>query len=135
MARVLVANDDREMRELLVEVLTDLGNQVVGVASFGDAWHQLHSAPTSMVVVLELSMPRSRAVEVLHQVVADPEIAARHGIILLTTLPLQHTRLLPEDLLSSLPADVVVLAMPFDVEDLESAVENAAANCMAVARR
>jgi CheY-like chemotaxis protein len=134
MARVLVANDDREIRELLVEVLTDLGHQVVGVPSFGDAWHLLRSAPTSMVAVLELAMPRSHALELLYQVVADPQLADRHGIIMLTTLPLKHTGLLPENLLSNLPVDVVVLTMPFDLEDLESAVESVAVKCMAEVR-
>jgi CheY-like chemotaxis protein len=135
MARVVVAHDDSEMQELLVELLTDLGHQVVGAANSSNAWHMLRMAPGGMVALLDMSMPRLHTLDALHKAVADPQITARHGIILLTTLPFAHSSLVSAKLLSELPPDIDVLAMPFGLEDLERAVESAEQHCLAQVRR
>jgi CheY-like chemotaxis protein len=136
MARVVVAHDNGEMRELLTELLTELGHQVVGVAKGSDAWQLLRTAPSYMVGVLDMSLPGRHALDLLRKMVADRQVATRHGIILLTTSPLAHTRLLPDSILSDLLADIVVLSMPFDLDDLDRAVKTVAEKqCMTEARR
>jgi CheY-like chemotaxis protein len=111
------------MRELLEELLTELGHQAVGVANGGDAWHQLRAAKSGMVAVLDVAIPGRNALEVLHKLVAEPQVAERHGIILLTSLPLTRTSLLPDNILSDLPEHIIELVMPFELDDLERAVE------------
>jgi CheY-like chemotaxis protein len=134
MTRVVVAYDDCELRELLAESLTELGHQVVGMGNRDDAWHLLDAAPSGVVALLDVARPCSHGLDVLHKLVADPPVPARHGFIMLTTIPLTHTRLLPGYILSDLPAHIVELEMPFDLDALESAVESAATKCMIEAR-
>jgi CheY-like chemotaxis protein len=135
MTRVVVAHEDDEMRELLLELLTELGHQAVGVASSGDAWHLLHTAESSMVTVLDVGIPRRNALDSLQKLVADPLVAEQHGIILLTSLPLTRTKFLPDNILANLPEHIIELVMPFDLDDLERAVESVAKKCVVEVRR
>jgi CheY-like chemotaxis protein len=130
MAQVVVANGDANLRELLVELLTEAGHQVLGVADSKVAWHLLHMASSSRVAVLDIDLLRLDGLHMLQQVLTDPEVATRHGLIVLTAVPLYRLRLFAPDLLFDLPDTVVVLNKPFDLEDLEQAVEKVAPKCM-----
>jgi CheY-like chemotaxis protein len=131
MAQVLVANADDGMRDLLVELLAEAGHEVVGVADGEVAWHLLRTFPASMVAVLDLVTPRLDGLHVLQDILTDPGITRQHGLVVLTTLPLCRLKLSTSNVFSDLPESVVVLNKPFDLEDLEQAVENVAQKCMA----
>lgn len=55
--RILVAEDDAALRELLVELLTDAGYSVVAVASGSDALPRIRGANPPEVVLTDLVMP------------------------------------------------------------------------------
>jgi CheY-like chemotaxis protein len=130
MAHVLVANADADMRELLVEVLSEAGHKVTAVSDGEVAWRLLHALPSSMVAVLDIVMPRRGGLHVLEKILSDPQVVRRHGLIVLTALPLCRLGLVAFDRLSHLPESVVVLNKPFDLEDLEQAVESVAQKCL-----
>ena len=130
MAHVLVANADADMREVLVELLTEAGHKVFAVSDGEVAWRLLHALPSNMVAVLDIVMPRLDSLDVLQKILTDPQVVRRHGLIVLTALPLCRLRSFAPDLLSHLPESVVVLMKPFDLEELEQAVESVAQTCM-----
>jgi CheY-like chemotaxis protein len=130
MAQVLVANADADLRELLVELLAEAGHQVLGVADSKVAWHLLRMASSRRVAVLDIDMLRLDGLHALQKALTDPQVARRHGLIVLTALPLGRLRRFAPELFSDLPESVVVLNKPFDLEDLEQAVEKVAQKSM-----
>jgi CheY-like chemotaxis protein len=129
MAHVLVANADADMREVLVELLTEAGHKVFAVSDGEATWRLLHALRSSMVAVLDIVMPRLDSLDVLQKILTDPQVVRRHGLIVLTALPLCRLRSFAPDLLSNLPESVVVLMKPFDLEELEQAVDSVAQKC------
>jgi CheY-like chemotaxis protein len=130
MAHVLVANADADMREVLVEILTEAGHKVFAVSDGEAAWRLLHALPSSMVAVLDIVMLRLDSLDVLQKILTDPQVVRRHGLIVLTALPLCRLRSFAPDLLPNLPESVVVLMKPFDLEELEQAVDSVAQKCL-----
>ncbi|HXH82396.1 MAG TPA: sigma-54 dependent transcriptional regulator [Candidatus Tectomicrobia bacterium] len=70
--RVLVADDERNLRELLVRELGRRGLEVDGVADGEAALARLREAPYD-VIVLDLRMPRKEGLEVLRELQEFPE--------------------------------------------------------------
>jgi CheY-like chemotaxis protein len=74
MTTVLVVDDDRGMRDLLGEALTDEGYRV-RTASDGDlVWDAL--APHPAVIVLDVTLPRLDGIAVVRRLRADPTTRA-----------------------------------------------------------
>ena len=70
--RVLVADDEKNLRDLLVRELSRQGHDVDGVGD-GEAALELLSAGGYDVVVLDMKMPRREGIEVLRELAASPE--------------------------------------------------------------
>ncbi len=70
--RVLVADDERNLRELIVRELARKGHQVEGVGDGEAALAKLAEAPYD-VVVLDMKMPRKEGIEVLRELQDFPE--------------------------------------------------------------
>jgi DNA-binding NtrC family response regulator len=70
--RVLVADDEKNLRELMVRELARQGHQVEGVADGEAALERLREAPYD-VVVLDMKMPRKEGIEVLRELAGFPE--------------------------------------------------------------
>jgi DNA-binding NtrC family response regulator len=70
--RVLVADDEKNLRELIVRELTRKGHHVDGVADGEAALARLREAPYD-VVVLDMRMPRKEGIEVLRELASFPE--------------------------------------------------------------
>jgi two-component system NtrC family response regulator/two-component system response regulator AtoC len=70
--RVLVADDERHLRELIVRELGRRGHQVEGVADGEAALARVREVPFD-VVVLDMRMPRKEGLEVLRELAAFPE--------------------------------------------------------------
>jgi len=70
--RVLVADDERNLRELLVRELERKGHEVSGVADGEAALEQLRESAVD-VVLLDMNMPRTKGIEVLRELQAFPE--------------------------------------------------------------
>ena len=70
--RVLVADDEKNLRDLLVRELDRKGHEVDGVAD-GEAALERLGARGYDVVVLDMKMPRREGIEVLRELAATPE--------------------------------------------------------------
>ena len=70
--RVLVADDERNLRELIMRELARKGHDVDGVGDGAAALERLVAAPYD-VVVLDMKMPKKEGIEVLRELQAFPE--------------------------------------------------------------
>ena len=70
--RVLVADDEKNLRDLLVRELSRQGHEVDGVSD-GEAALERLGAGSYDVVVLDMKMPRREGLEVLRELAASPE--------------------------------------------------------------
>jgi DNA-binding NtrC family response regulator len=70
--RVLVADDEIRLRELLVRELGRKGHEVEGVGDGEAALTRLRDAAYD-VVILDMKMPRKEGIEVLRELGAFPE--------------------------------------------------------------
>jgi CheY-like chemotaxis protein len=122
--RVLVVEDDKDIRETVVDVLLDEGYRVYEAPDGKPALARLHASREQFVVLLDLNMPGMDGKAVLQAVAAHDELAVRHAYILVTanqrTLPLAFVNLLTQ-------LRVAVIAKPFDIDALLDAVAQAAA--------
>ena len=117
MARVLIADDDKQMREMLSELLADEGYEVANACDGAEAISLLREQPTDLLIT-DIIMPNQEGVETIRIVSSDfPEtkiIAISGG-----------GRLGPD---SFLPAAEKfgahrIFAKPFDPDDLLAAVK------------
>lgn len=122
--RVLVADDDRAIRETLRAVLEEEGYAVVEAADGGRALEILRAQAAPHVVLLDLRMPVMDGAAVLRTVAADERLATRHAYAIITANP----ELVPAALdgakgrLLSVP----VILKPFDLDAVLETVERAA---------
>jgi DNA-binding NtrC family response regulator len=70
--RVLVADDEKNLRELIVRELARKGHDVQGVGDGEAALARLGEAPYD-VVVLDMKMPKKEGIEVLRELAEQPE--------------------------------------------------------------
>jgi CheY-like chemotaxis protein len=120
MTRVLLVDDDRSIRETVRLVLEDAGYQVLEAADGLAALEMLRNAPSGLVVLLDLMMPKLDGAGVLGVVAGDRRLAQRHTFIL-TTATHQTLSLAFANLLANL--SVPVLRKPFELDELLATVE------------
>jgi CheY-like chemotaxis protein len=76
-ARVVVVEDDRDLREIVLEVLRDAGLDPVG---FGDGSAALaalrHAASVPAAILLDLDMPGMSGWELRRELLRDPQLAS-----------------------------------------------------------
>jgi DNA-binding NtrC family response regulator len=70
--RVLIADDESRLRELVVRELSRKGHEVEGAVDGEEALARLREKPYD-VVVLDMKMPRKEGIEVLRELAAFPE--------------------------------------------------------------
>jgi CheY-like chemotaxis protein len=109
--RVLLAEDDRALLELLTEYLELQGLEVTAVETGDAALRALGDKPPPDLVVLDIRMPGIPGDEVLRRMRADPELA-RIPVAAMTGM---------RDVELLTPPDEF-LPKPFDVETLAQAL-------------
>jgi CheY-like chemotaxis protein len=72
--RVLVVDDDKDIRDTIVELLSDEGYEVVSARDGVEALKRLRERPTDLVI-LDLMMPRMDGWQFRREQVADPHLA------------------------------------------------------------
>jgi CheY-like chemotaxis protein len=82
MSRVLVADDDPDIRMLLEAKIRLMGHLVVGVGSGEEALSMLRGKPAPDVAVLDVLMPGMSGLELLTRLRDDPLYAAMPAIFL-----------------------------------------------------
>jgi CheY-like chemotaxis protein len=106
---ILVVDDDPIIRDMMVDILALEGYPIEVVSNGQEALEKLRG-PEGYLVFLDLLMPNMNGRDVCEQLNAEPEIRARHIIILMSALDnLASARTLHVN--STLPK-------PFAVEDL-----------------
>jgi CheY-like chemotaxis protein len=70
-ARILIAEDDPDMRELITALVEDLGLEVVAVPDGQAALDEVAARPPDLILS-DLGMPRMGGVELCRRVKADP---------------------------------------------------------------
>ena len=79
--RILIADDDLPMRELLVAVIGATGHAVEEFADGGAVWSAWETSPAPLVV-LDLEMPRMHGLEVCRQIRSHPAGADTYLLVI-----------------------------------------------------
>jgi CheY-like chemotaxis protein len=74
--RVAVVEDEADLRDLVVEVLSGFGFEAAGYADGAAALEGLRRGPAPAVILLDLDMPRMTGWEFRREQLRDPRLAA-----------------------------------------------------------
>ncbi len=123
LADILVADDNKALRDMLQLFLKADGYTVYVAADGKDALDRLRAHPTPMVAVLDWHMPHLDGIQVLYALAADASQVQRHALILVTAASMDAASPLPP-----LPPGmaVQVLSKPFDLDAFGELVGHAA---------
>jgi len=113
--RVLIADDDTELRELIADAIAALGADVVCAASGGELEDELTSGRPFDVVVTDVTMPVRTGLEVMQWARSTGIVCP---IVVMTALRDDQTTAQVE----ALGAHVVLLHKPFSRRALHSAL-------------
>jgi two-component system response regulator TctD len=113
--RVLVADDDREMLELVSRVIDRLGFEVVTACSGADLLEKVAEQGPFDLIVTDVAMPWMSGLQVMHSARAA---GMRCPVIVITALRNHRTA----DQVETLGAEVRRLNKPFSVGTLEETV-------------
>jgi CheY-like chemotaxis protein len=123
--RVLVVDDDRDIRETLALLLNDAGYTVTLAQDGREALRVLQASQSACVVLLDVNMPVMDGWAVLRAVQQDDQVAQRHAFVIITaerrTLSLERAQML-----AAWPIPIPLLTKPFDIERVLTVVEQAA---------
>ncbi len=119
MTRILVADNDNDMRAMLRELLEDAGYQVAEAADGRAVLAHLRLTDAPMVVLLDQRMPSLTGAEVVDLYLQAGNPTTPREFIVLTGNP--------ERVKTALNGRVPVIAKPFELETLLDAVAAAAA--------
>ena len=111
--RILVVEDDPDLRETLASAMAESGAEVVVAADGVEALERLRTGPRPAVVLLDLRLPRLGGEELLTELRADP----RFERLPVITMTAGYGSV-------SGPEVVARLQKPFDLEDLRRIVES-----------
>lgn len=123
MTRVIIVDDDREIRATLRLVLEDDGHAIDDAPDGHKALQVLRASRTPGVVLLDLMMPGLDGAGVLEAVAKDADLQTRYRFVLMTaahqTFPLTFVNLLKH-------LAIPVLRKPLDIDELARVVDRAA---------
>lgn len=123
MAHVLIADDSPTYRQIVRPLLVNAGHDVVEATDGEVALEVLHASDESLVVLLDLVMPKLGGIGVLTAVEATPELSARHAFVLVTAHPQAIPPRAVAELLDQL--NVPILTKPCPTEVLLQTIERA----------
>ncbi len=119
LGEVLIAEDERIIREMLRDTLENAGYQVYEAADGRAALRILHHSPCPMVVILDSDLPGAGAEAILAGAARDTELG-QHAFVYLTSARPEQEPPAIRRLLSELA--VPVLRTPFTTEMLVQVV-------------
>lgn len=125
MAKVLVVDDDRDVRDTLREALQAAGHVVHAVEDGEAALQVLRSSTQRYVVLLDVMLPQLSGYELLGEIMREDDRAGFHAFVIVTAYPRALPPLETAYRLSALAIAAPVLAKPFDVNSLLAAVSDA----------
>lgn len=107
--RVLVVDDEREIRESLEEFLVDEGYSVSVAADGAEAMDRLRSEAPPQIVILDLLMPVMSGIEVYEAMQSDARLATI-PVIISTSDP------------SRAPSGNLIMKKPINLDRLQSVI-------------
>jgi CheY-like chemotaxis protein len=114
---ILIVDDDADLREALVDVLTDKGYRVVQAGHGGEALDYLNAnAPAPALILLDLQMPHMDGRQLMKVLKADPRHASI-PVVLVSSQP--DTRQLAQTL-----GAAAYLEKPIEIDPLLQSVES-----------
>jgi two-component system, cell cycle response regulator CpdR len=114
MSRILLAEDDHDMRRFLVKALERAGYQVVDFDNGASAYERLREEPFALLLT-DIVMPEMDGIELARRATEiDPDLK----VMFITGFA--AVALNPE---SKAPKDATVLSKPFHLKDLVNEVE------------
>lgn len=118
--RVLVVDDDQDVREVLQQWLESEGFQVASARDGVEALALLQREPGGWVILLDLLMPRMDGWAVLQQLQADATVLEDHKVVLMSA----SWMLAHEGPPWRSPQVVAAVRKPFDLEYLRALLLN-----------
>jgi CheY-like chemotaxis protein len=117
--KLLVVEDDRDVRETLLRVLSEVGYQVRGVSDGQAALEELRrpGEPLPALMLLDLRMPRMDGHRLQEEIARDPALAEAHIPVIVLSADSRRSGEQP------LPGAVAVLAKPVRLERLLAMIE------------
>jgi CheY-like chemotaxis protein len=109
--RILIVEDDADIREALADAMADVGAEVVVAEDGIDALERLRAGPRPSVILLDLRLPRLGGDDFLRQMRADPRF--EHLPVITMTAGTAS---------SDAPEIVARLHKPIDLDDLRAIV-------------
>jgi CheY-like chemotaxis protein len=109
--KVMIVDDETDIRESLKELFEDEGYEVVTAANGAEALDQLAKGEPPCAMVLDLIMPVMGGVELYGKLRADPKLA-QIPVIISTSDP------------SRAPSGVLIMKKPIDLGRLLDTVES-----------
>lgn len=116
MARILIADDDDDIRTTVAAILASEGHDVVEARNGMHAMQVLHRDPLPEVIILDILMPVMNGFEFLDRMQHDPRIA-KIPVLAVTA----HAKV------GEIRGVVQVIRKPFDLDRLLEAVRVACA--------
>lgn len=87
MTQVLIVDDDRAIRELLLLALEMEGYAATALSDGSRVVETLEAACEPRIVLLDVMMPGVDGLEVCRRLAERPDLAARHRVIVMTACP------------------------------------------------
>jgi CheY-like chemotaxis protein len=88
--RVLVVEDDLEIRESLIEILEDQGYEAVGAGNGLEALDRLRDGPQPCLIFLDLMMPRMDGRAFRQEQLRSPELASIPVVVISAFRDVNH---------------------------------------------
>jgi CheY-like chemotaxis protein len=126
MIPLLIVDDDASIRRMMRGILEDEGFATTTAKHGGPALEQMRASTKRLLVLLGLTMPEVDGEQVLEAVASDPELAARHRIIMVTANIRRATTGRVAELRQQL--NVPLRPKPFDVNEIINLVKDVAAS-------
>jgi CheY-like chemotaxis protein len=107
--RILLVDDDDDVREAFIDVLSDEGYEITTARNGCEALELLRRGPRPGIILLDLMMPVMDGFEFRAQQLADPSLADLPVVVLTAGLVSERVRQL---------RPLACLTKPFDLDDL-----------------
>ena len=121
-ATVCVIEDDEGIRDIVRDLLTDEGYNVIEVATGLEGKQILDASAGRLIVILDYRLPALDGCDLLEIVAQDEDLRERHTFIMMSASPAKTV----EDCEEAIDElDVPIVPKPFDIDELVEAVREA----------
>ena len=121
-ATVCVIEDDEGIRDIVRDLLTDEGYNVIEAATGLEGKQILEASAGRLIVILDYRLPALDGCDLLEIVAQDEDLRERHTFIMMSASPAKTV----EDCEEAIDElDVPIVPKPFDIDKLVEAVRQA----------